>query len=188
MNYYSLLLFILYFFYNFNEGEMTFVTSRIDGKEYLVRNTNNKVEVANILSEINSRILKLINILENDKNNEYKKFVNELKTRYKNTIIMENSIVIPDKRYTSFSINKGEKIVFCIQDPYTNMIYDINTLMYVTIHEISHIACPEKGHTPLFYKIFNYFIEIAHKYSLYRKINYRINPVHDCGILINDEY
>ena len=62
----------------------------------------------------------------------------------------------------------------------------MNTLMYVVLHEISHIACPEYNHTPLFKKIFAFFAEVAIKLNIYQKVNYGTNPVEYCGIYITD--
>ena len=55
-----------------------------------------------------------------------------------------------DEKNTSYTINKGEKIVICLRSKFLNEIHDINTIMYVVIHELAHVACPEFGHTPLF--------------------------------------
>ena len=60
-----------------------------------------------------------------------------------NSIIFREST--DDSKFTSYSINKGEEIVFCLRCKKTNQLHNINELMYVAIHEISHVACPEIG-------------------------------------------
>ena len=40
------------------------------------------------------------------------------------------------------------------QSKILNEIHDMNTLIYVVIHEMAHVACPEYGHTKLFKEIF----------------------------------
>ena len=75
------------------------------------------------------------------------------------TQIYENS---NSSEYTSYSVNKGEEIVFCLKsrkDPYN--LHDINLMMYVAIHELAHIGCHEIGHTDLFKKIFAFYLEVA---------------------------
>lgn len=52
----------------------------------------------------------------------------------------------------SFTINK-EKIYICLKNDNGNY-YDDNMLVYVIAHEISHVICPEIGHTELFHDIF----------------------------------
>jgi len=46
-----------------------------------------------------------------------------------------------DKSYTE---NKTA-ITLCIVDPSTNRVYDINTIMYVALHELSHIITKADG-------------------------------------------
>ena len=60
---------------------------------------------------------------------------------------------IKDQYETSKKINKGEEIVFCLRSIPDNKLHNINELMYVAIHEIAHVGCPEIGHTSLFKKI-----------------------------------
>jgi len=175
-----------YIFYHSNKSEMTLINSNLDNKLYLVRESENKQKVADILSEINSRIIILLRYLQTINNGELSEYIKTLIKKYPETILLENSSIIPDKNYTSFSINKGEQIVFCIQDPSNSKVYDINTLMYVALHEISHIACPDIGHTELFKKIFLYFIQQAIHIGIYNAVNYNINPTPYCGIIIRD--
>ena len=58
--------------------------------------------------------------------------------------------------------------------------------MYVTLHEIAHIACPEYGHTPLFNKIFAFFTETASDIGLYKKISFETSPREYCGLTISN--
>ena len=74
------------------------------------------------------------------------------------TQIYENDI---DSKYTSYSVNKGEEIVFCLRSKETHQLHSIDLMMYVALHEISHICCPEIGHTPLFKKIFAFLVNRA---------------------------
>ena len=84
-----------------------------------------------------------------------------------------------DAKYTSYSVNKGEELVFCVRSKKTGKIHDLNLLMYVALHEIAHIACPEQGHTPLFKKIFAFLTEQALKLKLYKyfKKVYMYKPI-----------
>jgi predicted metal-dependent hydrolase len=58
--------------------------------------------------------------------------------------------------------------------------------MYVVIHEMAHIGCPEFGHTPLFRKIFKFLLIQSEKINIYTPINYQINPQDYCGMTINE--
>ena len=53
-----------------------------------------------------------------------------------------------DKSYT---LNK-ETVYICLKNEH-GQYYDENMLIYVIAHEISHVLCPEVGHTELFFEI-----------------------------------
>jgi hypothetical protein len=91
----------------------------------------------------------------------------------------------PNSNYTSYSVNKGDELAFCLRCKETHKLHDINTLMYVGIHEISHIACPEIGHGDLFKEIFKHFCLEAINIGVYRDEDYSVNPIKYCGMNLN---
>ena len=50
---------------------------------------------------------------------------------------------------------------------------------------MAHSACPEMGHTPLFNKIFHFFLTESTKLNIYKYENYSLNPVSYCGMNLN---
>lgn len=50
---------------------------------------------------------------------------------------------------SSFTINK-KTIHLCTRNPKNGFTYDINTLMFVVLHELAHVICKDVGHTPNF--------------------------------------
>ena len=58
-------------------------------------------------------------------------------------------------------------------------------MMYVGIHEMAHIACPEIGHGDLFKKIFKKLTEEAIKIGIYKKIDYSSQPTEYCGMILS---
>lgn len=161
-----------------------YVKSSLNGKYYLVQNINQKEIASNILAEINNRIDKIITYFQNNINTEksYYKYIIRLITRVKNMIIMENSSNIG----TSYSVNKGDRMVLCIRSKKNpTKFHDLNTITYVALHELSHIACPEYGHTKLFHKIFRFLLRIAIKINIYKAENYELHPVEYCGLKMN---
>ena len=74
-----------------------------------------------------------------------------------NTILMKG-----EKSYT---INKS-RIHICLKDE-NNNYYDKNMLIYVILHELSHVKCDEVGHTEKFHSIFKKVIEKAVKEGVY---------------------
>ena len=61
----------------------------------------------------------------------------------------------------------------------------MNLLMYVAIHELAHIACPEIGHGSLFINIFKFLAEQAIKLKIYKYKDYYANPEEYCGMILS---
>jgi hypothetical protein len=177
---------ICFLYYNFGSSDIIYVKSDIDGELYAVRDLPDKQQACNMLSKIKQNIFKLSSELSVNMSShtEYSKYIMLLNNRIKNCIIMESS---ENSVYTSYTVNKGEQLVFCLRSRASyNKLHDFNLLMYVVIHEISHVACPELNHTDLFKKIFAFFINEAIKMNLYQKIDFRNNNSEYCGIKITE--
>lgn len=54
---------------------------------------------------------------------------------------------------SAFTENK-EVITLCLVDPETGLNYDINTIMYVALHELAHVVSTSQGHGDEFKKNF----------------------------------
>ena len=163
--------------------EVSYIKSTVDGKKYLVQNRKNAVEAANLLANINKNLIKLINILKQKYSDDprAKRMINN----YNPDTITEGT---GEKNYTSYSVNKGEKIVFCItvrNDENNKKLMDLNTMLYVGIHELAHLGTKEIGHVDVFWKNFKWILKIAEKEGIYKYEDYRINPKKYCGIIIN---
>ena len=92
-----------------------------------------------------------------------------------------------NNQYTSYSVNKGEKIVFCIrQKNETETLVDENTMTFVSIHELGHIMTKSVGHTPEFWENFKRLLKIAIEEGLYTKEDYSRSPKEYCGIKVSD--
>ncbi len=168
---------------------MTYVVSNIDNKYYLVRNEKDKQQASNILARLKENIIKLSIYLHNnrnmDVNKEYIEYIDRLYEKAPSIYIVEST---QDSIYTSYSINKGEQIVFCLRSRKdVNQLHDINLMMYVVLHEISHVACPVyDNHGPLFKKIFAFITINAISMSLYKKIDFANESKEYCGLIINE--
>ena len=65
----------------------------------------------------------------------------------------------------SYTINK-KKIYLCLKDE-NGDYYDYNMLIYVALHELSHVICDEIGHTPKFHRIFDDLLKQATDMNIY---------------------
>jgi hypothetical protein len=181
-----LLIIISFIIYKLCKYKTDYVKSSINEDIFLVRDLPDKQNASNILALIKHRTQILINYLYENKNThpQYELYINNLYDKFKNIKIVEND---DDILYTSYSINKGDELVLCLRSKYIKgHIHDINLLMYVVLHEISHIACPEYGHTELFKEIFLYITTISININLYKRIDFSKNNKEYCGMMITD--
>ena len=119
--------------YEHLNNEVIYIKSHIDEKEYLVRNLEDKQEAANLLARIRQKLENLIKELHitNPDKEEYVR----LKERFNPEQITEAG---KNNKYTSYSINKGEKIVLCIrQRNDQEELIDENTITFVALHELA---------------------------------------------------
>ena len=134
----------------------------------------------------------------NDKEDDhFKKMVHDKKKKLKTDLerLVKNfnpnkiSETTPDAKYTSYSVNKGEKIVMCIRNKKTvnQDIINLNTLMFVALHETAHLMTKSVGHHPEFWDNFRILINIAvdPKVNVYKEVDFNLYPEAYCGMTIN---
>lgn len=180
-----MLVIFIYIFLTMNSNKFVLIEAN-DGQKVRVNDEIDQQGSANLLAEIIVRIYKLRNYLKNNKD-KYTNQIDCIDLLEKNlnenrTQIYENST---SSDYTSYSVNKGEEIVFCLRSKKTNKLHDINLMMYVAIHEMAHIGCFEIGHTKLFKDIFAFYLKIAIELDIYKYDNYDENPVEYCGMILS---
>ncbi len=178
-----LIIFVIVFYIVFMMNGSSLIEVNKNGNIILVRNAVDKQKSVELLYELILRMYTLREYLIKNIDNfpEYKEYINLLEVNFnKNrTIIYENNF---NSEYTSYSVNKGEELVFCLRCKKDGSLHQINLLMYVAVHEMAHTACPENGHTPLFNKIFKFMLEQAVNINLYIYEDYSRNPVEYCGM------
>ena len=164
--------------------EMALVKSSIDGNSYLVRNMSDKEEAANHLARIRSKLLRLMKSMQQSYND--RPFVKQiLKNFDANPDRFTEST--PDAAYTSYSVNKGEKVFMCLrQRNDTEELVDENVLIFVALHEMSHIGTASIGHTREFWNHFAWLIERAEEIGIYKFQDFAAHPVEYCGVHITD--
>lgn len=161
-------------------NEVDYVLSTVDNRYYLVRNKPNKQAAADMLARLNIKLQKLIQHLKT--NFSDKDGIDRLDNNYSVENISEGS---DDTNYTSYSVNKGEQIVFCLrQRDGSNEFVDENVLMYVATHELGHLMTKEIGHTDTFWDNFKFLLEEAVKIKVYTKYDFKSDPMEYCGLNI----
>jgi len=158
------------------------IISDVDGKTYCVRERAKLELVADLLANTTQKMMKLVKYLGvkyPDREN-----VKRLVKNFNPTKVSE---ILPTSKYTAYSENKGEKLAFCATTTKKgNTLIDKNTLMFVALHELSHIATKSVGHTTEFWENFKFLIKNAEKTNIYNPVNYKEKPQKYCGMTISD--
>ena len=157
------------------------IEATVNGKKYYVRNLPDRNEAANKLATIGNSLQSLIDSLDEEEE-EKGKYNKQLKESFNPDYITEN---IPGSTYVAYSVNKGEELSLCVREKDTEVFMDNNIILFVAIHELSHIMTPETGHTPLFWNNMKYLLEKASAMGIYTPTDYRKNPETYCGMEIN---
>ena len=155
-----------------------------DGKIYQMQNLPDKQEACEKMSLVRKNLEKLIDHYKQDTATISDPRVKVLVERFKPDNMCENNI---DADSTSYSENKGDKIVVCLRDkapPYK--LVDENTIMFVILHEMAHLMTTTIGHTPEFWTNFRRILQDASSIGIYQPVNYAKNPVQYCGMSITD--
>jgi hypothetical protein len=209
---FTICLMILYKYNENNTYEVLFVKAQ-NGNSYLVRNLSDKQEAANTLGDMADRFSKLVDYVNThdklkmwsvyvDKNPgmykqesdiksksklaHYNKFVDDINRLVKNynpNVLSENT---PDSKFTSYSENKGQKIVFCMRDKSNNKLVDLNTMMFVGLHELSHLMTRTVGHDEEFWSNFKIILRIAIRLGIYKCQDFEKESKAYCGTRITD--
>ena len=178
----SIVIIIFFLYYESRYSQLTYVKSNVDNRQYLVRNRKDKQEAADLLGQIRANLDKIVNELTTKYPDKAR--IVRLKQNYNPEKLSES---IPNTDYTSYSVNKGEQIVFCLRSKdKEEKLIDINTIMFVAIHELAHVMTKSVGHTEEFWANMKYLLEESIKLGIYKDEDYRNNPKKYCGIEITD--
>ena len=159
--------------------EVVIKTSSIDGRKYVVLKLPDAQQAADFIADINVDLVELVHhLVSKYPDNED---VVRLYDNFDPDRVSEGSI---ESGYTSYSVNKGEKIILCIRQSDGSFV-EKNILLYVAIHELAHIMTSEVGHTPLFWSNFKFILSDAFAIAIYRMVVFDDRPEDYCGIKIS---
>lgn len=179
-----LILVIIYRIYiNSDTFQLKCIVSDVNGKKYCVREREKIEEAADRLAEVNEKLIKLVDycIKTYPSDERCKRLV----AKFNSNKIVE---ILPTSEYTAYSENKGEKLAFCldVKKKETSNLIDLNTLTYVALHELAHIATVSIGHTPEFWDNYKFLLVNAENIGIYKPVDYKKQPQEYCGKSITD--
>ena len=157
-----------------------------DGQMYGMQNLPNKEEAVGLMSRIKENLNKLYVHYNSEPALAADPPVKRFLERYKPDVFVENDMGSSD---TSYSENKGQKIVVCLRDKTKAPQYpliDQNTIMFVMLHEMAHLMTETIGHTQEFWTNFRRILGDAVQIGIYTPVNYASRPTPYCGMTITD--
>lgn len=161
------------------QGNREWVKSTVDGELYLVQSLPDKEAAADLLATIRQRLHTLVKHLEKTESGDER--TERLVTKFQPHEISEGT---DNSKYTSYSVNKGEKLVFCLRQKNADRtLVDINTLVFVATHELAHIATKSVGHTKEFWDNMRWLLEHAVNIGIYTEQDFK-KPEPYCGVMI----
>ena len=179
-----LILFISYKLYSESDFfQLKCVVSTVDGDKYCVRERKNIKAAADLLATVTKNMNSLVDYVK--ENHPTDERVKRLVKKFNPNKIVET---LPTSEYTAYSENKGQKIAFCLnknKNDDKNLI-DINTLMFVAIHEMAHVASVSIGHNDEFWENFKFLLGEANKAGIYKPVDYKKENKEYCGMTITD--
>jgi len=206
--FYIILAIIVFVFLSNYRRDVELITASVDGEKYLVRKMEDNHEAANRLAFIRKSLNDLVAVIKTkyetnpdslypeyvaannnmgvSSNAEFNATIKRLLHNYnaKSCVFSENT---PDSRYTAYSVNKGQELVFCLRlKKEGDKLVPKNTILFVALHEITHIMTKSVGHEPEFWNNFAFMLKIAIDNNIYTSVDFNNNPKAYCGIKITD--
>jgi hypothetical protein len=162
------------------------VQSKIDHKYYKVRDMPDKQAAADLMARIRLRMQKLKTHVES-------KFPDKPQVRQ----LVRNfqadperfGEATPEDEHTSFSVNKGESVHFCLRqrEGENESLVNEDIMTFVAIHEMGHMITKSVGHGPDFWNNFAWLLQEAEALGIYTHKDFRAHPVSYCGMKITDQ-
>lgn len=158
------------------------IVSNVDGNKYCVRERAKLQLAADLLANTTQKLKELVIYL--GKKFPDRKNCKRLVENFNPTAVKE---ILPTSEFTAYSENKGEKLAFCTTTTKKgDKLIDPNTLMFVALHELAHVATKSIGHTQEFWGNFKFILQNAVEIKIYNPVDYKKKNKNYCGMKITD--
>lgn len=174
--------FIIKMYFDSDSYNLRCIISGVDGNQYCVRERAKLELVADLLARVTTKLKDLVDFTKKrfpERDNVRRMVENFNPQRIQETL--------PTSVHTAYSENKGEKMAFCVtKEKNGSKLIDENTLTFVAIHELAHIATKSIGHKAEFWNNFKFLLENAKEMGIYDPHDYKKKPKKYCGMMITD--
>ncbi len=162
------------------------VKSSIDGFTYKVRDMPDRQEAADMMARVRLKLNKLK--IHVEASYPDKPQVRQLTRNFEATA-NRFCEATPDAEHTSYSVNKGEQVFFCLRQRESGdeSLVNEDIITFVAIHEMGHMITKTVGHGPDFWNNFAWLLQEAERIGIYQQRDFRAHPVSYCGMKITDQ-
>lgn len=157
------------------------IYSRYYPQNPVLESMDNSTGAREMLTNITNKALRLVEYVKNKYPDD--SGMQALVSRYRPTEMYEGK---PGDANSTYTENKGEKIVICLRSNVTKQIHEENLVMFPLIHELAHLADInyDPGHGPNFRKYFKMLLEDSATIGIYTPIDFPNDPREFCGLNI----
>lgn len=173
-------------------GEVEYIKSDIDDEVYLVRELDDAKIASDTLARLRKDMIDFIHYLKNvvymNTNDKMKVKIDRLYEIVLPNMSPNNiSESTPSEKYTSYTVSKT-KLYFCLRQKDNDQFVDYNTIMFVALHELTHMMNEEydPNHENGFWDDMNFILRKAIDNGIYVYQPYDKIPQKYCGIVIDD--
>ena len=165
-----------------NELFIEYRTSKLNNKKYGIQEEFNKSdEAVELLAKLHNHMMDFV--IDLKKKSPSDERVQRLVKGFKRAEIEE----APNDDGSSYTINKGDLVALCIRHKTVgHPFHDYNTLLFVIIHEMAHIASISEGHNSEFISNFKWLLQEAKLLGYYEPVNYQKSPMTYCGVKVTN--
>ena len=165
-----------------NELFIEYRNSKLNNKKYGIQEEFNKSdEAVELLAKLHNHMSDFVTDLQKKIPSDER--VARLVKGFRRAEIEE----APNDDGSSYTINKGDLVAICLRHKKDgHPFHDYNTLLFVIIHEMTHIASISEGHNSEFITNFKWLLQQAKDLGYYEPVNYNKSPMTYCGVKVTN--
>ena len=165
-----------------NELFIEYRNSKLNNKKYGIQEEFNKSdEAVELLAKLHNHMNDFVTDLQKKIPSDER--VKRLVKGFRRAEIEE----APNDDGSSYTINKGDLVAICLRHKKDDHpFHDYNTLLFVIIHEMAHIASISEGHNSEFITNFKWLLQQAKDLGYYEPVNYNKSPMTYCGVKVTN--
>ena len=143
----------------------------------------------NLLKNVGNNLITLLKYLKTLESSNVN--IKRLLRKIGNNGITKIEEIVPISDNSHYTENNGRTLKLCLGKSkvieYEEDIIDLNSLMFVVLHELAHTMTLEKGHTKEFMDNWKLLLQEAVKLNIYTFVDYKKNARSYCSVLLEND-